>query len=463
MTDADELTRAVLTAPLWLLPRRCSSRGIAKAIGTSQSRVSRLWRTYPAPSAASAALADLVARRPLTIAGVAVTSAGSHVLLEPVERTPARAYAPVGARTQVRLRALLAAEVLRTGLTVSAAPATAARARGRVAAFWTRAEQAVGRGTAVILTTGTVPAGRIPPDHVLRCAGPREWYGLLQPLSGLPELLVDEPLAEIDQRLRRWYPHPGAPFVWLGASAVSPPTLRTGPMPVARTGVAPVARTGPHAIEADLLREIRSGVRDGSFEIGDDISVRVLADRLGIGRARAQQAIQSLAEEGLVTVAAGRGIAVRLPSISDVLEMYAARRALGSIAVRAASRRRDLDAAELEALVDGLARSIEGGDKVAMQRFDSEFQIALAHASGLSRIPSMLDSFTQQLVMFIDLMGVHYDYPADRMVAQDAALLAGVRAHDQDAAVRAWQDKMDAGATYMLGQVRLLQSSPRDA
>lgn len=204
-------------------------------------------------------------------------------------------------------------------------------------------------------------------------------------------------------------------------------------------------------------------MRDGAFEIGDDISVRVLADRLGIGRARAQQAIQSLAEEGLVTVAAGRGIAVRLPSISDVLEMYAARRALGSIAVRAASRRRDLDATELEALVDGLARSIEGGDKVAMQRFDSEFQIALAHASGLSRIPSMLDSFTQQLVMFIDLMGVHYDYPADRMVAQDAALLAGVRAHDQDAAVRAWQDKMDAGATYMLGQVRLLQSSPRDA
>ena len=460
----DELTRAVLTAPLWLPPKRCSTRGIAAAIGTSQSRVARLSRSYPVPSRAAEELAVIVAHEHLTIAAAAVTASGSHVLLQSAGGPGGHDYAPVSARNRLRLRALLAARTVREHI----GPARHARANDD-APFWTRVERAATAGSATVLTTarGAVPADRTAGARVLRCGTDREWHGLLAPLCELAEPLVDEALGELEQRLRRWYRHPEAPFAWLASSdepgaptdAVrSRPSASPAPAaaPPDDGGLAPGARTGSRAIEDDLLREIQSGVEDGTFEIGDDISVRVLADRLGVGRARVHRAIQSLAEEGLVTVTAGSGVAVRLPSASDVLEMYAARRALGSISVRAASRRRDLDLHELDALVNGLARSARAGDSASMQRFDSEFQVALAHASGLSRIPAMLDSFTKQLVMFITLMGVHYDYPADLMHAQDARLLVAIRANDQEAAVRAWQEKMDAGARYMLGQMRLL-------
>lgn len=457
---ADALTRAVLTAPLWLPPRRSSTRGIAAAIGTSQSRVARLLRGYATDSPAAAELSTLVGREHLTITGLVVSGSGSHILLESVGGLRVHDYAPVSGRNRLRVRALLAADVVRQDVEALPLPA-----RKEEASFRARVERAAQAGHATVLTSATAPvlADRVGRARVLRCASSREWQGLFAPLCALAEPLVDETLVELEQRLRRWYQHPEHPFLWLAESS-SPggaPDLRPSPSVavVSRGTSSTEARVQLHETEDALLRDIQAGLSDGTFGIGDDISVRVLADRLGMGRSRVRRAIQSLGEEGLVTVTGEAGITVRLPSASDVVEMYAARRALGSIAVRAASRRSDLDAGELEALVAALDRSVRADDRVGMQRFDGEFQVALAHASGLSKIPAMLDSFTKQMVMFITLLGVQYNYPADRMLAQDARLLAAIRARDQEAAVRAWQEKMDAGARYMLGQVRLLNST----
>lgn len=469
---ADALTRAVLTAPLWLPPRRSSTRGIAAAIGTSQSRVARLLRGYATDSPAAAELSTLIGREHLTITGLLVSGSGSgsgsHILLESVGGLRVHDYAPVSGRNRLRVRALLAADVVRQDVEALPLPASkepALPASKEQASFRARVERAAQAGGATVLTSATAPvlADRVGRARVLRCASSREWQGLFTPLCALAEPLVDETLVELEQRLRRWYQHPEHPFLWL-AESLSPggaPDRPSSPsVTVAPGGTsATEARAQLHETEDALLRDIQAGLGDGTFGIGDDISVRVLADRLGMGRSRVRRAIQSLGEEGLVTVTGEAGITVRLPSASDVVEMYAARRALGSIAVRAASRRSDLDAGELEALVAALDRSVRVDDRVGMQRFDSEFQVALAHASGLSKIPAMLDSFTKQLVMFITLLGVQYNYPADRMLAQDARLLAAIRARDQEAAVRAWQEKIDAGARYMLGQVRLLSST----
>ncbi|SJM58558.1 Transcriptional regulator, GntR family [Gulosibacter sp. 10] len=309
----------------------------------------------------------------------------------------------------------------------------------------------------MLLATSDAPAADGGSAAVLRCADEREWFGLFEPLSQLPEQFVGEPLADLEKRLHHWYEHGEASCLW---TPPAPPEPAPGKSEAPSSLVAP-SESEESSIEDELLVSIRTGIAEGSFEIGDELSDRVLADRLGAGQGRVRRGMHALAEEGLITVTAENSVAVRLPTKADVVEMYAARQALGTIALRSACRRGTAGAREARAALDALAECIREGDTARTQRLDAEFQTALAQMSGLSRIPGLIGSFAKQLVMFITLMGPRYAYPTGEILEQDAGLLASVLEHDQDRAVAIWREKMGRGAEYMLDLLDEPRTGPR--
>ena len=63
-----------------------------------------------------------------------------------------------------------------------------------------------------------------------------------------------------------------------------------------------------------------------------------LAGRLRTSRGQVRSALRQLERDGLLTATSGRAAVVPIMTAADVIELYAARRALGAIVVRAATR-----------------------------------------------------------------------------------------------------------------------------
>ena len=199
---------------------------------------------------------------------------------------------------------------------------------------------------------------------------------------------------------------------------------------------------------------IRQGVVAGRLTAGDRVTERHLAGRLHTSRGQVRAALRLLERDGLLTVTSGRAAVVPIPTVADVVETYAARRALGAIMVRAASRWTPAGRPLVTEALDALEQRAASGDLHQTAQADIDFQDALAEASGLARIGPMLQLLAEQLRMFIAVMGFDYAFPIDPILDRDRRIFAAIDAADEQAAVEEWCAKMDDAAAYMLEHLR---------
>lgn len=90
---------------------------------------------------------------------------------------------------------------------------------------------------------------------------------------------------------------------------------------------------------AELLAEqIRDAILVGKLQPGDRLIEQELSESFKTSRGPIREAIRILATEGLVEHRKNRGAVVSAPNFDDVLEVYAMRMSLGSIAVTHASQ-----------------------------------------------------------------------------------------------------------------------------
>src|SRR5690625_2335949 len=138
-----------------------------------------------------------------------------------------------------------------------------------------------------------------------------------------------------------------------------------------------------------LAHELRPGAR---------LSVPVVAERLGISRSPAREAIARIAHEGLANVTPNRGAVVADLAEEDLTEIYQLREVLEGLACRlAASKLSDADAAQLENLVDEHAAAIAGGDIDRHYELDAAFHAAIREVAASSRLSSSLDVLQGQI------------------------------------------------------------------
>jgi DNA-binding GntR family transcriptional regulator len=169
--------------------------------------------------------------------------------------------------------------------------------------------------------------------------------------------------------------------------------------------------------------------------------------------------LRILASRGLIGIEPNRGATVPRPGFDDVAETYAARRALGALIVhRTAESRSPNHLRLLKSAVKDMLDISKTGDAWATGDADLRFQDLMADMTGMRRVPVMFSSLTDQLRLFVAVIGLRYAYSIPAMCRDNTALLRSIADHNPAEALRLWNSKMDDAAAYMIHQLDSLQS-----
>lgn len=201
----------------------------------------------------------------------------------------------------------------------------------------------------------------------------------------------------------------------------------------------------------DLLRDL---LMQGALEPGARIKEGEVADRLGLSRGPVREAFRVLAGDGLLELSPNRGARVSLFSALDVLELYALRRHLGSLAIHKLVVRPPENLAELlTPYVDQLRVVAAARDERRAVEFDLDFQDAVVGASRLAYTERTFRRLTMRLRMVIAVLGVRYDDHLDAIVSEDADLLQLLLDGDREGADRAWRERLEGWVQDFVAQL----------
>jgi DNA-binding GntR family transcriptional regulator len=95
----------------------------------------------------------------------------------------------------------------------------------------------------------------------------------------------------------------------------------------------------PQSITGEVADRIRQAIISGDLALGEDLSERQLAEKLGVSKTPVREALSQLRFEGLVRASPPRGMTVFTLSAEEVREMCELRQALEVAAMRLAMER----------------------------------------------------------------------------------------------------------------------------
>lgn len=141
-----------------------------------------------------------------------------------------------------------------------------------------------------------------------------------------------------------------------------------------------------HESDSRLLRQIayqrlQEAIIHANLEPGDPLSETRISRALGISRTPVREALQQLAQEGLVQIIPGRAITVASPSMQDIFDAIHVRELLEPEVVRLAAEA--LPSQEREAML-GLTHEMEEaakrGDRTTWSKIDIKWHETLNSA-----------------------------------------------------------------------------------
>jgi DNA-binding GntR family transcriptional regulator len=167
---------------------------------------------------------------------------------------------------------------------------------------------------------------------------------------------------------------------------------RRKPAAKARASVAPLAERAYREIEEDIVT-LR-------LKPGTVLSEQLLAGRFRIGRTPVREALQRLANEGLVIILPRKGILVSDINPSQQLLVLEVRREIERLLSRAsAARATETQRANFLELARGMERASKANDDLAFMRLDRELNqmiIAAAHNDYAARSMRLLSGLSRR-------------------------------------------------------------------
>ena len=138
----------------------------------------------------------------------------------------------------------------------------------------------------------------------------------------------------------------------------------------------------PTLLRREIAYErLKDALQHAELEPGQVLSETRLSRALGISRTPVREALQQLAQEGLVQVIPGRAVTVAAPSVRSVMDVVHLRLLLEPELVRLATDAISLDQArELSGAVDTMESACQAGDQLSWSRADTVFHDLLGQA-----------------------------------------------------------------------------------
>src|SRR4051794_26097753 len=177
---------------------------------------------------------------------------------------------------------------------------------------------------------------------------------------------------------------------------------------------------GPAPSNVELaVQAIREAVVAGRLRPGERIKEVPLAEDLGFSRAPVRDALRLLERDGLVELVPNRGAIVPELHAVDVLEVYALRASLGTLALHKLML--GDEPLPLVPLERELARLVRAADRRrAREAADADlaYQEAVVTAAGLPRAEREYKRLTWQARMFLGALDIDLLDTLDRVVSE---------------------------------------------
>jgi DNA-binding GntR family transcriptional regulator len=202
---------------------------------------------------------------------------------------------------------------------------------------------------------------------------------------------------------------------------------------------------------ADALRE---AIVKGWLPPGERIKEVPVAAQLGVSRGPIREAMRLLEHDGLLTIIPNRGAIVPKPTMADVLEVYAMRSALGSLALHKLM----LEGSEGSESALGrelvrFERAVERGKALRAAEADLAYQATVVTSAGMPRVTRQFDQLTWQVRIFISTMGVSYDDKLPQMLSEVRTLHKAIVGGAGGQAERLWREKFERWVRDFLDQM----------
>ena len=203
------------------------------------------------------------------------------------------------------------------------------------------------------------------------------------------------------------------------------------------TGKHEVAMRIPRVTFASMVGErIRSNIIDGTLTPGSQLNEVELATSFGVSRGPVREALQRLIQEGLLRSEPHRGVFVPVMTDDDIDDVYLAREALETAAVRRIARMgRSASAYEaLDQVVQGMRKAADAGDWRTVAERDLDFHTKLVTATASARLARMFTTVISETRLCLSLLtGV---YAAREDLVEEHGHISGlIRDGDTEAAV----------------------------
>jgi DNA-binding GntR family transcriptional regulator len=197
-----------------------------------------------------------------------------------------------------------------------------------------------------------------------------------------------------------------------------------------------------------VYQRLRLGIRSGDFRPGDRMREADLAAKLNVSRTPIREAIRRLASEGLLEVAASRGVMVIQLDKQQVRELYALREALeGTAAKLAAHHASTSEISEMRELLERPGKTRESPQVVA--KFNRVFHRTIHDAAHNRYLAQALEQLSDSLAL---LPGTTFEAPG-RVAsahAEHLAILAAIEKRDPEQA-----ERLARSHIQMAGQTRM--------
>ncbi|MBD3309249.1 FCD domain-containing protein [candidate division KSB3 bacterium] len=201
--------------------------------------------------------------------------------------------------------------------------------------------------------------------------------------------------------------------------------------------------------------QIGQWLLDGIFQPGEALIETELAARLGISRTPVREALQQLAQEGLVEMVPRRGAFVRRVTLQDIEELFVIREAIEGIAARLAATKADAD--QLQRFAELFEAADREPDETRRQTLYEEagddFHAYILESCGNTRIIEIIGTY-KVLLQKERQIAANIPGRIDRSSQEHRAILHALQQRDPDLAERAMRQHIVGTLNSMLESYR---------
>jgi DNA-binding GntR family transcriptional regulator len=195
---------------------------------------------------------------------------------------------------------------------------------------------------------------------------------------------------------------------------------------------------------------LRNLILSGELVPGQRLLQEELAEKLGISRTPIREALQQLANEGLVNISSYKGASVARFSASDMIEIYSVRIALESYAASLATQRvTDEDMERLETLMKEMGKAFQNKDFEHLLEAHHKLHANIYEIAGKQRL-------YEHIIQYLDLtnlyqrMALSLGRGANDPIKEHIDILETLRNRDEEAVGRMVRKHLELTMTELL-------------